>query len=812
MTYRLAGMLCARWNWLAAVAVLSMVPASGLRAGETVLERFDDKIAPIFIDHCYQCHESAVAKGNVALDKFTSAEAIAANPNLWWSVLKNVRAGIMPPAGKPRPTSEELAALADWIKRDVFKSDPGDPDPGRVTVRRLNRVEYRNTIRDLTGFDFNAEAEFPPDDTGYGFDTIGDVLSVSPLLLEKYMQAAETIVAAAVPTVSRVVPQRKYRGNEFRGPTGSANGDRLSFYKKAKVSRLYSVDAEGDYRFVLNSAVDGAFTFDPGSCAVVFRVDDREEHRATYGWQDEKSYRYVIEKHLTAGDHRLSFELEPTTAPEKQLTPLDYRIVSLNIEGPLDPKTWTRPPNYEKFFSKNEPPEGASERAVYARAVLGRFASKAFRRPIDNRTLDRLVTLAEGIYTQPGRRFEEGVARAMVAVLSSPRFVFRVEGIEPKSKPTGSGNSSLDSYALASRLSYFLWSTMPDDELLGLAEKGTLRENLVAQVKRMREDPRADSLTRNFVGQWLQVLDVEGFTIDVRAVLRQDGGPRPRVILDTDLRRAMRRESEMLFGHIAREDRSVLELIDCDYTFLNAKLAQFYGIKDVSGREMKKVELPKDSPRGGVLTHAAILMVTSNPTRTSPVKRGQFILDNILGTPAPPPPPDIPALEESKLSAKGKTPTVRELMALHRAKPLCSSCHARMDPLGLALENFNALGLWREKESGQAIDASGRLLTGESFHDIRDLKRILKAEHSRDFYRCLTEKLLTYAVGRGLDYYDVETVDQIVDRLDREGGRFSALLMGVIESAPFQKRRDAASVAGASIPTTSLRAGGQLKP
>jgi hypothetical protein len=274
----------------------------------------------------------------------------------------------------------------------------------------------------------------------------------------------------------------------------------------------------------------------------------------------------------------------------------------------------------------------------------------------------------------------------------------------------------------------------------------------------------------------------------------------------------MRRESEMLFGHIAREDRSVLELIDCDYTFLNAKLAQFYGIKDVSGREMKKVELPKDSPRGGVLTHAAILMVTSNPTRTSPVKRGQFILDNILGTPAPPPPPDIPALEESKLSAKGKTPTVRELMALHRAKPLCSSCHARMDPLGLALENFNALGLWREKESGQAIDASGRLLTGESFHDIRDLKRILKAEHSRDFYRCLTEKLLTYAVGRGLDYYDVETVDQIVDRLDREGGRFSALLMGVIESAPFQKRRDAASVAGASIPTTSLRAGGQLKP
>ena len=330
----------------------------------------------------------------------------------------------------------------------------------------------------------------------------------------------------------------------------------------------------------------------------------------------------------------------------------------------------------------------------------------------------------------------------------------------------------------------------------------------------MRADARAESLTQNFVGQWLQVKDVEGFTIDVRAVLRQDGGVRQRITLDTELRRAMRRETEMLFTRIAREDRSLLELIDSDYTFLNAKLAQLYGIKGVSGKEMRQVALPKDSPRGGVLGHASVLLVTSNPTRTSPVKRGQFILDNLLGTPAPPPPADVPALEESKGEFKGRTPTVRELMALHRAKPLCSSCHSRMDPLGLALENFNALGLWREKESGQAIDASGRLLTGESFHDVRDLKRILKDQHYLDFYRCITEKLLTYALGRGLDYHDVEAVDQIVQRVDREGGRFSALILGVIESAPFQKRREVATPAATAdlTRTSKLNSESRVKP
>jgi hypothetical protein len=413
----------------------------------------------------------------------------------------------------------------------------------------------------------------------------------------------------------------------------------------------------------------------------------------------------------------------------------------------------------------------------------------------------------------------------MVAVLSSPRFLFRIE--QPITDSAGEKFPLVDEYALACRLSYFLWSTMPDEELIGLARRGELRKNLDAQLKRLLADPRSQAMVQNFVGQWLQVRDVEGIAIDSRIVLARDSGEekelqreieefrkrlaerqknpttrpariqrprlfaRPTIELDGTLRNAIRQEVEMYFGHVVHDDRSVLELLDSNYTYLNDALAKYYGIKGVTGKEMRKVDLPTDNPRGGLLTMASMLVVTSNPTRTSPVKRGQFILDNILGMPAPPPPADIPALEESESAFKDKEhePSFRQVLEVHRSKALCSSCHSRMDPLGLSLENFNALGLWREKERGQAIDASGKLITGESFHDIRDLKRILKDDHKIDFYRCMTEKLLTYALGRGLEYDDVETVDQIVERLDRAEGHFSALLSGVIESAPFQRER-----------------------
>ena len=388
------------------------------------------------------------------------------------------------------------------------------------------------------------------------------------------------------------------------------------------------------------------------------------------------------------------------------------------------------------------------------------------------------MVIAEEGYRQPGKTFEEGIARALVATLASPRFLFRVE--EGLATDSTKLYASIDEYALASRLSYFLWSTMPDEELLRLAGQGQLRHNLTTQVKRMLADPRSKALIENFTGQWLEARDVDGIAIDARTVLARDKGdekdlqreldefraqqakraaqtnkqdrvekpakrPRffdpPAVELDDSLRRAMRQETQMFFGDIMRADRSVLELIDSDYTFVNERLARLYGLTNVTGSEMRRVTLPKDSPRGGVLSQGAVLVVTSNPTRTSPVKRGLFILDNILGTPPPPAPPDIPLLEDSEKAFKDHEPTLREVLALHREKPLCASCHDRMDPLGLALENFNALGIWREKERNQRIDAGGMLITGESFKDIHDLKRILKAGHRTDFYRCLTEKL-----------------------------------------------------------------------
>jgi hypothetical protein len=341
---------------------------------------------------------------------------------------------------------------------------------------------------------------------------------------------------------------------------------------------------------------------------------------------------------------------------------------------------------------------------------------------------------------------------------------------------------------------------MPDDELFKAAARGELRRDLRAQVTRMLNDSRAQSFVRNFTGQWLQTRDVESIPINARAILGPNA-PRNRqgrIEFDGDTRRLMRNETEMSFDYVLREDRSVLELIDADYAFLNERLAGLYGIPDVTGDLLRKVTLPPDSVRGGVLTQGSVLAVTSNPTRTSPVKRGLFVLENILGTPPPPPPGDVPDLEEARKQFEGREPKLSEMLAVHRADKLCSSCHARMDPLGLAFENFNAMGLWRDKDAGQPIDAGGQLITGEKFASVRELKRVLSRERHHDFYRGLTEKLLTYALGRGITAYDADTVDRIVADLEANGGKMSALLNGVIDSVPFQKLRNPA------VPARSL--------
>jgi hypothetical protein len=643
-----------------------------------------------------------------------------------------------------------------------------------------------------------------------------------------------------------VVDGRKFRKSqsELEG-TGQLA---LSYYEPATVSTIVPLEHDGRYKVILElnaneRYVDGVNDYN--RCRLFFRADGQELARRDFGRQNGKTYRLEFDRDWKNGPHSLTVEIQPLTPGEKRVRSLALNIVAAIIRGPMDERYWVKPPGYERFFPRKIPDDPSGRRA-YAREIVGRFAERAFRRPVDDETKDRLAALAETVAARKGQTFESGVAQAMTAVLTSPRFLFREEAAEVNSPGR---YPAIDEYALASRLSYFLWSSMPDGELIRLAEGHRLRENLHAQVARMLADPRSAELVRNFVGQWLQARDIETVLINAGAVISRDEPLDPEAErrrtrfralirkppeeltaaekkelqdargsfvrsfrrfrefeLIGELRRAMRRETEMLFEHIVRGNRSLLELLDSNYTFLNERLAKHYGIPGVQGDQMRKVELPGESPRGGILTQGTVLAVTSNPSRTSPVKRGLYILDNILGSPPPPPPPNVPALEDSAKTKGGKPLTLRESMVLHRNQPSCAACHARMDPLGLALENFNALGRWRDKERAGPVDASGKLITGETFRDVRDLKRILVERHRLDFYRCLTEKLLTYALGRGLEPGDVQAVDAIVSRIEKQDGRASALIAGIIESTPFQKRRRSLTMDG---PKLSDRGAGQ---
>jgi len=784
------------------------VLAAGAPSADPSISRFREQVQPILVNYCYDCHGDGMKKGKVSFDDYRSEADLIAQAPLWLAALKNVRAGVMPPDDGPRPSPEEVHRLEQWIKHDAFGIDPANPDPGRVTLRRLNRVEYRNTIRDLMGIDFNSEVEFPPDDTGHGFDNNGDVLTLSPLHLEKYLQAAETIVTSAVPTVARVMPAQSVTHADFRTLEGKKPEAALNLANPIVVRSTIKAPQTDTYEFAIELEVRGSFDFDPGRARVTVTIDGQKRFEESVVWQPSKRLQHAFTEPWTAGPHEVLIEIEPlphvavdTPSPANSSgnpTRISLRVVSAELKGPLNPDHWIPSPRYDRFFTEGPAPADQTARIAYAERLLRDFTSRAFRRPVDEAKVAQLTAFARAAWEQPGACFESGIGRAFMAVLASPRFLFRVE--HPASGDRGERFPRVDEFALASRLSYFLWSSMPDETLRQLAARGELRAQLPAQIGRMLADPRAEALTRNFVGQWLQARDVESVPINLRAALGiTQRGPN-RVEFSTALRQAMRRETELCFEHVVREDRSVLELLDSRTTFVNELLARHYGIPDVVGPEFRQIELPVDSPRGGVLTQGTLLSVTSNPTRTSPVKRGLFILENILGVPPPPAPPNVPDLEDAKKEFKHRDPTLREMLELHRQSALCSSCHSRMDPLGLALENFNVVGGWRESEGGQAIDASGQLITGEAFRDIRELKRILTTDRRIDYYRCLTEKVMIYALGRGVEAHDVHSVDQIVEQLEREGGRFSVLLNGVIASAAFQRQRATDPVLTTSIP------------
>lgn len=802
-----------------------------------VAAQYHKVIEPILTERCYDCHGGGESKGGLAFDKLTD-ERIARDPQLWLKVLRNTRSHLMPPLEANNAlTADERTKLENWIISAAFGLDPSRPDPGRVTLHRLNRAEYQNTIRDLMGVDFDTHATFPDDDSGYGFDNVADVLNMSPLLMEKYLAAAQAVVDKAVPKVGRVPAVLAAGPSEFQYDDGTPatveaiRGSGLGkdaiqaavmlYSEVATISHAFTVKEAGDYRVVFEQNLRGDFIYVPQRANVTLFVNGKQVSQNEYSWTANRDSEFVHAVHWEPGVYTVAVTVNPVQPLQTRpggAADNKYNLKRVRLEGPLDAARWVVTPNYTRFFTRETVPTDTVQRRAYAKELLSTFANKAFRRPVSEESIAPLVELAEQHYSQAGTSFEAGIARAMVAVLASPRFLYRVEQPDPTASSAAYAN--VDEHSLASRLSYFLWSTMPDDELRKLADTGKLRANLDAQVKRMLADPRSAAFIEHFPGQWLQTRLVTTVPLTPREILAREGvtedaggggGARGGLgarggrgaggagvrggrggggaNLTEAQRESFKQETEKYFEHVVRENRSVDEFLDSNYTFLNASLAASYKIDGVTGSELRKVTLPEGDPRGGILTMGSVLMVTSNPTRTSPVKRGKWVLENILNAPTAPPPPNVPALEDLKPKDPNHVPTMRESMIQHREDPVCASCHSRMDPLGLALENFNALGLWRTQELGQPIDPSGQLATGETFADIRELKRILATSRKREFYSCLAEKLLIYAVGRGMEYYDIPTLDKIVADMERNGGSFSSLLMGVIQSAPFQQQR-----------------------
>jgi hypothetical protein len=847
----------------APVAQPAVVAAPAGPDASAVVAQFHKVVAPILDQRCSDCHGGGENKGGLSFDKL-SEDRIARDPQFWLKVLRNTRAHLMPPLEANNALlADERANLEKWIITAAFGLDPAKPDPGRVTLHRLNRHEYQNTIRDLLGVDFDTHAVFPDDDSGYGFDNVADALNMSPLLMEKYLNAAQTVVDKAVPKIGRVPAVVRAGPGDFRYDDGtpatietirgSGLGDAgiraavMPYTEEATVTYAFTVKEAGDYRIAVEQNLRGDFVYVPQRATVTIFLDGKQVSQNEYSWAANRDSEDVHTMRWEPGVHTVAVTLKPQAPnqarPGGAGADNKYNLKGVRLEGPLDPARWVNTPNYTRFFTRPIVPSDPAERRAYAKELLGAFANKAFRRPVSDESITPLVAIAEQHYNQPDTTFEAGIGRAMVAVLASPRFLYRVE--QPDQAAAAGPYANVDEHSLATRLSYFLWSTMPDDELRKLAAAGQLRANLANQVKRMLADPRSHALMENFTGQWLQTRLVTTVPLIPAEILAREAAPAAATaaavpgagdgaaiaaagvgggragrgagaagrgagargargggrgarggggaVLTEVLRESLKVEAEKYFEHIVRENRSVDELLSSDYTFLNDTLASAYGIPEVEGSEFRKVTLPADNPRGGVLTMGSVLMITSNPTRTSPVKRGKWVLDNILHTPTSPPPPNVPALEEVKIEDPTKVPSMRESMVKHREDAICASCHNRMDPLGLALENFNALGQWRTQELNQPIDPAGELATGEKFADIRELKKILVSTRKLDFYRALTEKLLIYATGRGLQYYDVPTVDKIVAELERSNGAFSTLLMGVIESAPFQQQRNFSS-------------------
>jgi mono/diheme cytochrome c family protein len=745
-------------TWFAASAGPNSAGAAESRAGDFAAS-YEQGLLPFLRQYCRDCHGDGARKGEFAFDRYQDVDALKRDRAVWTKVLKLLKVGVMPPVDADQPSAEERARAVKWLDHQLFYVDCSQPqDPGRVTVRRLNKSEYNHTIRDLLGIDFRPAQDFPADDTGHGFDNLGDVLTVPPLLLEKYLDAAEDIAERAVRVHSPLYARTRYAAKP-KGNVRDLIEGKVLIVKGPTTQQAFAFPRTGSYVIRVQAKVEPAGE-EPGKIEV--RLGTRTVH--TFAVKDAGQVD-VFETAVQAeqGTQNVAATLL-NNGTDKSL-----HVGYIEVEGPLE---------FTDQERRAQPlvrvvPRGSENPGQAARANLQPFLPRAFRRPVAAEECERYVALAQRALAR-GDSFDQAMNLTLQAVLVSPHFLFRVEG----GRRREAGIEMLDDFALASRLSYFLWSSMPDDELLRLAGQNRLHEPdvLRAQALRLLDDPRADALVANFAGQWL----------GLRRLTTKDVQPDAAQFPDfTDqLRLDLWKETELFFGSIVRSNSSIYELLNGQYTFLNERLARHYGIDGVSGPEFRRVNFT-EARRAGVLTQGSILTLTSHPSRTSPVKRGEWVLTNLLGDAPPEPPPSVPTLEQTR--AAHPALTLRQQMERHRRDPGCASCHQVMDAIGFGLENFDPVGRWRDQDGRQPIDSRGALPTGEVFDGPVELIAVLKRRKT-EFGRCLTEKMLTYALGRGVEWYDKCAVDEILAQLARDD-RFATLILGIVQSAPFQLRR-----------------------
>jgi mono/diheme cytochrome c family protein len=793
---------------LVAAGLLLLTAAAAAPPSQAPSDEFARTIKPLVDRHCISCHGAkGKPKADLDLTRFASEASLRDQRKIWKQAVRLLHSHEMPPVEAkpplPQPDRERLAKAIDAVLNWV---DPKAPlNPGRVTARRLNRTEYGNTIRDLLEVDFDPAEDFPSDDIGHGFDNIGDVLTLPPVLMERYLAAAEAVVQRAFPA-EVPKPAENHTGAKYLEPAGNkvpqtpyrpltaAKGDAI---QTGPLFKSYRIAPDGEYVFRFR-----AFAGPKGAKVAVLAcgkkiaspAGDAEVAKLSgAALQGLRPFRILETLDVKPGSQREARKFEvkipPTPGVERlavallkgpEADPPQVSIESFVLTGPLDP----RPAFQRRTLAQVQ----GKPRAEQTREILRIFASRAFRRPVSEAELGRLVKLVEQSEAG-GAKWEAALGLALQAVLVSPKFLFRVELDD---RPDAPDAHPISEHQLASRLSYFLWASLPDDELAQLAAQGRLTAGLEPQVRRMLKDPRARELVDSFAMQWLQLKRI--------SFVAPDGGLFPQ--FNQRLRQSMLRETELFLEAVFREDRSVLDLLAADFTYLDERLGRHYGIVDtmgnrpgqkspkpggqpLRGEEFHRVSL-QDRDRGGLLGQASVLTVTSNPTRTSPVKRGRWVLEQLLGEPPPPPPPDVPELPETPQAAL--TGSLKQRMEKHRADPKCANCHTRMDAIGFALENYNAIGAWRTKDGSFDIDAGGTFPDGTAFKGPAELRKVL-LDRKDLFVRCFIEKLMIYALGRGIEPYDDPAIRRIQAAVAKDGYKISSIILEIARSEPFRLRR-----------------------